>query len=850
MTVYTDISKTYSLLDLGFDKSLVKPDTLLVLPLPDTPEMQNAFSFGVAGKTITGGELVASLEQQAGVLFSGKTGFNNTEIGYRLGVDSSDGLAKFYIGNTTSYINWTGTSLSVVGGVSIDSIDIGGSDATSFHVDTAGNMWLGAAAFASGPFRVSNAGAITSTSGAIGGWTIGANALSAGSGATTVGFDTTATGADDIRIYAGDATPASAPFRVTEAGVLTATSGTIGGWTISATRISAGTGAATVGLDSTVTGGDDIRIFAGSATMASAPFRVTEAGVLTAASGTIGGWTIGANALSAGSGATTVGFDTTATGADDIRIYAGDATPASAPFRVTEAGAVTGSNMTITGGDVAASVLSGTISSARLNVADRGWKQTCVFSVTDLDTVSWGAGSFIASDGTTYAIGASNTGNMAAKTYVYLDTAVSTTAYQTTTTASTAVGAGKVLVAIAQNGASEANFMVMNDDAMNIDASNIVALSITANEIAASTITSGKLSVSQLSAIAADMGNITAGTIVMPSGGLIRSGQTAFDTGTGFYLGNDVGTPRFSVGNASADKMTWDGTTLTIQGSLTISTTATAGESLAADDVVYIEDSSVTDRTLFTTTATTSNDSYFGRDTIANPANQGRRYAQTINESTAYIVSKLTVSLAKTGAPADSVRVGIQADSGGVPSGSFLASATLGAGSIGGTAADYTFTLSSDVSLTASTTYWIVWERTGALSDTAYYNVYGASSNAYAGGAPYYQNASDVWVAKPDPYDLRVVAIMTPVQGRVYRASADAAGTVDSTLGFVTAAVNPQATATIQTHGTYTALAGLTVGSLYYVSNTLGAISTTPGTVSRKIGISVSATNLVITNIW
>ena len=76
------------------------------------------------------------------------------------------------------------------------------------------------------------------------------------------------------------------------------------------------------------------------------------------------------------------------------------------------------------------------------------------------------------------------------------------------------------------------------------------------------------MSVSQLSAIAADMGAITAGTIVMPSSGFIRSGQTAYNTGTGFYLGNDSGTPKFSIGNSTGDTVTWDGTTLTIAGKL------------------------------------------------------------------------------------------------------------------------------------------------------------------------------------------------------------------------------------------------------------------------------------------
>ena len=45
-----------------------------------------------------------------------------------------------------------------------DALDVGGSDASSFHVDVDGNMWLGAATYASAPFRVSNAGALAASS--------------------------------------------------------------------------------------------------------------------------------------------------------------------------------------------------------------------------------------------------------------------------------------------------------------------------------------------------------------------------------------------------------------------------------------------------------------------------------------------------------------------------------------------------------------------------------------------------------------------------------------------------------------------------------------------------------------
>lgn len=122
------------------------------------------------------------------------------------------------------------------------------------------------------------------------------------------------------RLYIGHATdPTSAAFSVTKAGVLaatgatitgsiTATSGTIGGWTIAATtltatnivldsgnqKITAGTGNDIIALDAADA---TYRLAIGHATYASAPFRVSKAGVVTATSGTIGGWTLGATTL-------------------------------------------------------------------------------------------------------------------------------------------------------------------------------------------------------------------------------------------------------------------------------------------------------------------------------------------------------------------------------------------------------------------------------------------------------------------------------------------------------------------------------------------------------------------------
>lgn len=209
--------------------------------------------------------------------------------------------------------------------------------------------------------------------------------------------------------------------------------------------------------------------------------------------------------------------------------------------------AVTAALTAAAGSSIATSYLSGLIAQANLNVANRGWTQTSAFSVTDADTVSWGAGTFTSADGTAYSILAGNTGNMSAKTYIYLDTAVSTTAYQVTTNPVTALGVGKVLVAVAQNGTARASFSLV--EATQVTADNIL--------------------VNTLAAISADLGNITAGTIIVVSGG----NTVAITPGaTNAIISGPTGSPTFILTAAGAITATM----ATITGALT----AGAGSSI------------------------------------------------------------------------------------------------------------------------------------------------------------------------------------------------------------------------------------------------------------------------------
>lgn len=109
--------------------------------------------------------------------------------------------------------------------------------------------------------------------------------------------------------------PATTTLAIT--GTITATAGSIGGFDIGADYIRDAPNS--FGLASTVTGGDDVRFWAGAtfANRANAPFRITESGV-----GVIGGFTIGATDLSANPSATSF-FSMSSTG--NIRMGQGAA---------------------------------------------------------------------------------------------------------------------------------------------------------------------------------------------------------------------------------------------------------------------------------------------------------------------------------------------------------------------------------------------------------------------------------------------------------------------------------------------------------------------------------------------
>ena len=189
------------------------------------------------------------------------------------------------------------------------------------------------------------------------------------------------------------------------------------------------------------------------------------------------------------------------------------------------------------------------------DLAIQDWQLDCTFSATDSDTVAWGAGTLTLADGRTFSIGAGNTGNMAAFTYIYFDREVSETALQASTTASDAIGKQKILIAIAQNvsdATKYAKFNVLGGKAL----------------MGGSWWTADNIIVANLAAISADIGAITAGTITLDASGFIKGGQTGYNLGTGFFLGYDSGAYKLSLGVSTGNYLTWDGSILKVVGSL------------------------------------------------------------------------------------------------------------------------------------------------------------------------------------------------------------------------------------------------------------------------------------------
>lgn len=130
-----------------------------------------------------------------------------------------------------------------------------------------------------------------------------------------------------------------------------------------------------------------------------------------------------------------------------------------------------------------------------------------------------------------------------------------------------------------------------------VDSAKIADAAITSAKIGTAAITTAKIadaSITNAKIVSLAASKITAGTISVSielTSPIVRYGQSAFATGSGFWLGNAGGVAKFSLGNANK-YMRWDGTTLEYTGVL--SRYVGAGSNRIIGDATQAQTSSMT----------------------------------------------------------------------------------------------------------------------------------------------------------------------------------------------------------------------------------------------------------------
>jgi len=117
------------------------------------------------------------------------------------------------------------------------------------------------------------------------------------------------------------------------------------------------------------------------------------------------------------------------------------------------------------------------------------------------------------------------------------------------------------------DGATIVNATINSAQIGSLTADKITTGTLGAGVIYAGTVEAADINATTLSAITANTGALSvSGALTMGTTGHIKGGQTAYDTGTGFFLGYDSTAYKFSIGNSAGTKMTWNGTALTVTG--------------------------------------------------------------------------------------------------------------------------------------------------------------------------------------------------------------------------------------------------------------------------------------------
>jgi hypothetical protein len=155
-------------------------------------------------------------------------------------------------------------------------------------------------------------------------------------------------------------------------------------------------------------------------------------------------------------------------------------------------------------------------------------------------------------------------------------------------------------------------------------------------------------------------------------------------------------------------------------------------------------------------------------------ASSSSAVAQSFTTTSAFSIAAVRLILTKQVTPTDNWTVEIRADASSLPNGSVLSTSDAIAGAdISTTQHWHEFTFSAPASLSTSTKYWLVLQRSGAVDATNHVLYRSTASSVYAGGGRSVLNAG-VWGAESATNDLAFEIVKTTKS--LYQVTQDTGG--------------------------------------------------------------------------
>jgi len=278
--------------------------------------------------------------------------------------------------------------------------------------------------------------------------------------------------------------------------------------------------------------------------------------------------------------------------------------------------------------------------------------------------------------------------------------------------------------------------------------------------------------------------------------------------------------------------------------------TLSLGETISGASVpvpVFIGNGNITASMNITTDSYTD---YFGKSTTYQIAAM-RMYGTSAPYT--YTVSGIRLKLGAVGNPADQINIRIETGDVNSPSGTLI-DANAQTSILGSelTTSNVVKELRFPGPFTLTTSNgvygpWIVLTRSGSLSNVNYYQIVTNTSNSTSGNAgtfQYYNGSS--WNSYQATSAARPYIQLGSLFSSFYLYRSDGDDSARTFFrGFVTSNKVVNETFSLQLNGIISGFTGLT-GGLYYVSNTIGTIQTTPGSTSVPVGASLTSTQIYL----